>query len=490
MDNRQGGYEADTMGSRQNIDGPTIGSEYEENQENLQNNKKGRKQKNSIREEKKFDEKGTSGIFLWVGRFLDTNEIDDSCQPDSTRRIVRDLAPNFVLRDGGLFLKPSDSYPIHRRFVGDYEDRIRLIISAHEGLIGGHHGTEQTRFKVSSQYYWPGLGKDVAEYVVGCRECQEEQRRRPRRPMIATFPPTTMSKVHIDIVKMPQGKDGKTMFIEIRDDLSGFVFARSIRRNDSRTVTRVLSDFVTIFGTAGVFVADHGEVDTVEVRSYLSRTGIDVVFSSAYHPQGNAKVERGHQSLVKTLETICGNRTRLWPEILPLAVLADNSSVRRNTGVTPFELMFGRPNSFAFGEGLPTWPELDARLPISRHELLCIRFDQLAMAGNLGIEAQKKLYEHRRKSIEFKNRTVPETDLEEGDQVYLLDSSKTILGWRKLTKRWLGPYLVAEDFGNGSYRLAEFDGTVLKYSAHGSRLKKVKRRPAGVQDMVDRIRKA
>ena len=399
-----------------------------------------------------------------------------------------DLSSHFVLRDGGLFLKPSESYPGYRRFIGDYEQRIRIIIEAHDGLIGGHHGVEQTRFKVSSQFYWPGLAKDVAEYVTGCQKCQEERRRQPRRPMIATFPPTTMSKVHIDIVKMPPGKDGKNMFIEIRDDLSGFVFARSIRRNDSKTVARVISEFIMIFGNAGVFVADHGEVDTREVRAFLSKTGIGVVFSSPYHPQGNAKVERGHQSLVKTLEIVCGDRTRLWPDVLPAAVLADNSSVRRSTGVTPFELMFGRSNSFAFGDRLPTWPELEARLPISRAELLSIRFDQVAAASKLTIEAQKKLYEHRQKSIEYRNRSIPDSDLEEGDQVYLLDSSKTVLGWRKLVKRWLGPYLVIEDFGNGSYRLSELDGVVLHYTAHGSRLKRVKRRSAGMQDLVERIR--
>ena len=50
-----------------------------------------------------------------------------------------------------------------------------------------------------------------------------------------------------------------------------------------------------------------------------------------------------------------------------------------------------------------------------------------------------------------------------------LDHQDTTI--RKFAKSWFGPYKVRKVFGNGTYRLYEFDGTILRVPIAGKRVK-------------------
>ena len=62
--------------------------------------------------------------------------------------------------------------------------------------------------------------------------------------------------------------------------------------------------------------------------------------------------------------------------------------------------------------------------------------------------------------------------------VLLYDSSriKPYPNERKFEERWSGPFLIAEAYDNGSYKLKELDGTVINDIVSGGRLKKFKLR--------------
>ena len=47
---------------------------------------------------------------------------------------------------------------------------------------------------------------------------------------------------------------------------------------------------------------------------------------------------------------------------------------------------------------------------------------------------------------------------------------------RKFKKRWFGPYEVRKVFDNGTYRLCELDGTMLRVPIAGKRVKIFKKR--------------
>ena len=72
----------------------------------------------------------------------------------------------------------------------------------------------------------------------------------------------------------------------------------------------------------------------------------------AYHPEGNGAVERFNRTIqdivAKKLQNINPSD---WPDLIPSAVLAHNMTPHGHTGMSPFNLMFGRrPSSLLFEE--------------------------------------------------------------------------------------------------------------------------------------------
>ncbi|KAK3791639.1 hypothetical protein RRG08_058021 [Elysia crispata] len=51
-----------------------------------------------------------------------------------------------------------------------------VMSSAHDTTTGGHSGIKKTREKIMSNFYWPGIYKDVARYCRSCDICQKTLR--------------------------------------------------------------------------------------------------------------------------------------------------------------------------------------------------------------------------------------------------------------------------------------------------------------------------
>ena len=69
----------------------------------------------------------------------------------------------------------------------------------------------------------------------------------------------------------------------------------------------------------------------------------------------------------------------------------------------------------------------------------------------------------------------------------------TAASMRKFARRWFGPYAVTSANDNGTYHLAELNGTSIAVPVAGKRIKAFKKRhedepdPEGVDDGDDRI---
>ncbi|EPZ31189.1 hypothetical protein ROZALSC1DRAFT_30487 [Rozella allomycis CSF55] len=62
---------------------------------------------------------------------------------------------------------------------------------------------------------------DVANYIKSCIECQLLSVEEPLNHNL--FNTGVLHIVHVDLVKMPNGKNGENYFVNARDALTGFV---------------------------------------------------------------------------------------------------------------------------------------------------------------------------------------------------------------------------------------------------------------------------
>ena len=90
--------------------------------------------------------------------------------------------------------------------------------------------------------------------------------------------------------------------------------------------------------------SDQGQnFESLILQQTLDTFGVNKSQTSAYHPQGDGMVERLNRSLLQLLRTYVNiDKEADWERYLPLALYAYRTAVHSTTGVSPFELMFGR----------------------------------------------------------------------------------------------------------------------------------------------------
>lgn len=320
---------------------------------------------------------GHGDFFKNIGLYLSSGSIPDSV-PQRDHSKFLNKARKFILRNGDLFSKPLRLYQAPRLLVLDKATQREIISYFHEGLAGGHVGLRGTLDKICMHYWWPNITKDVKETISTCHECQVVSKKRHREPYLATASPSVLYKVHIDCVKMPRGNKGYTAFVNIRDDFSGFVDGEPIRSVNSESVRNFLSRYFGRYGTPYMLVIDGGSEFRGCVTKFLETFHVKVVTTSAYHPESNGVVERGHQPLRKALLAWLGDKSmRKWPQYLPYAFWAHNITVRGTTGYTSFYLFFGRIPVLPTNFSDRSWTSLTWSQPMTTHDLLINRIAQL-----------------------------------------------------------------------------------------------------------------
>jgi hypothetical protein len=144
------------------------------------------------------------------------------------------------------------------------------------------------------------------------------------------------------------------------------------------------------------------------------------------------------------------------------------------------ELMYGQKPVMPTDCTISSWAALEWRNEMSREELLVARIRQLERRPEDMERAAGRLWTMRirnKKRFDRTHRLRPEK-IEEGDWVLVYDNSldNQHNATRNFARRWFGPYVVTSVNHNGTYYLAELDGTRIAVPVAGKRIKAFKKR--------------
>ena len=417
------------------------------------------------------------GDDLVLGRYLETLQRPDSLTDQQYQRL-RQKSRHFLVCDGYLFKRARKRSHPPRRVIGKEDLRDEVLQELHDNQ--GHRGREATYALASRRYQWKGMYDDVAKYVQSCEECQRRKRIRYEEPLHPTWSATVWEKVGIDVVFMPTSIEGYEYIVFARDDLSGWVEARALRRADSHSVaTFIYEDLICRHGLPQRVVMDGGSENLGFTKTLLEKYRIKNVHISAYHPQSNGLVERGHGPVVNALSKYTSEEPANWPRYLSLALWADRITIRRSTGYSAFELLYGRDCLLPVDLDVLSWRMVNWELIKDREDLIRGRMWQLDQRALSAARAASELENSRKANKSYFDdvkRLRPEhQQLRIGDLVLLFNQAKqkqSTTRQLKLVNNWFGPYRIWETSPAGYYRLEELDGTRSTQSVAGNRLKR------------------
>jgi transposase InsO family protein len=242
--------------------------------------------------------------------------------------------------------------------IADKPTRTMILSSCHDDLVSGHLTPEKTIEFVRQVAWWPGLHKDVEDYVKSCPTCQRAKRATGKRYglMIKIETPSRPWEIiNMDFVTglPPAGSANYNAVLVVVDRFSRMAFF--IPTHD----TADAKDTAELFwhrcwsrtGLPRVIISDRDPKFTSAFwQSLHSMLGTRLALSTAHHPQTDGLAERTIQTLEDMLRRFVAfgisyedpdGQHRDWISILPALEMAYNSSKHSTTQEAPFVLERG-----------------------------------------------------------------------------------------------------------------------------------------------------
>ncbi|GJS72245.1 putative reverse transcriptase domain-containing protein [Tanacetum coccineum] len=276
---------------------------------------------------------------------------------------------------------------------------------AHKSKYSIHPGADKMYYDLRDRYWWPGMKKDIAEYVSKCLTCLKVKAEHQRPSGLLQQPEIPVWKwegIAMDFVTkwMPRILDYKM----------------------ERLARLYLNEIVARHGVPISIISDRDSRFTSRFwQSMQEALGTRLDMSTAYHPQTDGQSERTIQTLEDMLRACVLDFGGSWDVHLLLVEFSYNNSYHSSVRCAPFEALYGRK----------------CRSPIMWAE------DRLKAAR----DRQKSYADKRRKPLEFSV----------GDYVLLKVSPwKGVVCFGKkgkLAPRFVGPFEIIEKVGPVAYRL-------------------------------------
>lgn len=151
-------------------------------------------------------------------------------------------------------------------------------------------------------------------------------------------------KIQVDFTELP--KVGKCKYLLVLvDHLTHFVEAFLVARATAQTIIKILlENIVPRYGNIAVIDSDRGPRFTSKtIREALDPLGTRWEYHTPWHPQSLGKVERMNGEVKKQLTKLMTETKMNWVKCLPMALFNPRTQPRTDTGISPFEMLYGMP---------------------------------------------------------------------------------------------------------------------------------------------------
>jgi hypothetical protein len=220
----------------------------------------------------------------------------------------------------------------------DREVQRKLLYEVHDAPTGGHLGARKTLHKLQHTCYWPGMGKDIEDYVQGCVVCaaiKPSQKAPSGLLQPLPIPHRPWEVISIDFVgPLPRTTDYFDAVLVVVDKFSKMAhFIPTTTKVDAGKTAKLLINHVfKLHGLPSSIISDRDPRFTAGLwREVFNAWGTQLKMSSSYHPQTDGQTERVHRTLEAGLRAYADKVRGDWAERLSMVEAFYNSSTHEST---------------------------------------------------------------------------------------------------------------------------------------------------------------
>ncbi|KAA3474185.1 DNA/RNA polymerases superfamily protein [Gossypium australe] len=320
----------------------------------------------------------------------------------------------------------------------DSDLRQMILREAHSSPYAMHPGGNKMYRDLREQYWWPGLKREISEFVRKCLTCQQVKAEHQLPSGLlqpVKIPLRKWERITMDFVSgllLTSIKKNSIWVIVDRLTKTAHFLPVCMDYSLQKLAKLYVSEIMRLHGVPVSIISDRDPRFTSRFWKALHEAlGTKPNFSTAFHPQSDGQSERVIQILEDMLRGCVIDFKGSWEDFLPLAEFAYNNSYQSSIQMAPYEALYGRRCRSPI-----CWTELGERQMLGPEMISETEEKVKAIRARLkeASDRQKSYADLKRRSIEYAV----------GDQVFLKVSPwKKIFRFGKkgkLSPRYIGPY--------------------------------------------------
>ena len=208
-----------------------------------------------------------------------------------------------------------------------------------EHLHAAHHGTERMRARAAQTIFWPNMTVDIAAHKDACRGCLFRAPSQPAPlPVDPAQPDFPFQQLAMDFFQVDK------TYLAIADRFSNWLTVLQLPRDDAACLVTELRRFFTIHGVPENITSDNATVFvSAATQDFLARWGVEHRTSSPYYPRANKRAELAVKHAKRMAMENLGPKGSLDTDKFARALLAHRNTPDPRTGLSPAQIIFGRP---------------------------------------------------------------------------------------------------------------------------------------------------
>ena len=361
--------------------------------------------------------------------------------------------------------------------------RRKVLVAAHDNIMSMHLGMRKTVKRIQPYFYWPSVIRDVKQYVRSCVDCQLRLRKTKydRIPITAVSRASTpFGRVNIDLIGPfePKSARGHSHVLCMIDSCTRWVEAVPLKSVSARETCDALLSIFTRTGIPEIIVADHGTNFVAALtKEMYAKLGVEPRFSTVGHPEGNSLVERFNQTLKRMLNIVMNSENpREWDRRLPYLLWAYRELPNDTTGISPYELLFGRIGRGPLAVLRDSWTNTSRDIPtlnVSVTSYLDKLKEELKLCSDIAEQNSIAAQQHY---VDNYNKIARDKSFNAGDKVLILLPNST----NSARCQWQGPAKILERVSPHSYKILLDNGAIKILHVNDLRLFNVRINTVGV----------